>query len=344
MAAKQVLSLTLLLILSTILPFVGYIQPTIPEDRPLAAGSAAELGREISPASARTPAEELNETPVSEPVLDVNETEKAATPCADLQADRSRIAVETAPERSRPQVAKTVPADAAPASARTASPPPPPPAAPAYRWGAQQRVTFRTGVKLTNSGHETAEQVRVDLPLLDNRSPYQDNTLLKTSHAVESNRGRVASFYLGDLAPGETVTLHADYRITIRPVALVSADDAVKKAEQAFREFAGRGNCRTLANGFVGRCGELGVTARVVNGFTRPQRALLSPGPLQGCRHSWAEFQVDGLGWVPVDLTFGYFADFPYASHLIESYDDEPVRVNYLGGKVDAVWENAVLP
>ncbi|MEW5784838.1 MAG: transglutaminase domain-containing protein [Bacillota bacterium] len=220
----------------------------------------------------------------------------------------------------------------------------PPPAAPVtYVWGGSHTFQFRAEVQVTNTGSDLAQGVVVHLPMLENSSPYQNTVLQSTNYAVVSTSGRVSSFNIGDLQPQETKVLTVDYTITVRPVSINSTNATVDKARQAYNQFAGSGNCLTLATGFVNKCRELGLTARVVNGFTRPQRAHMTAGSLQGYRHSWGEFFVDGLGWVPVDLTFQYFGNFPYASHIVETYSDQSIRVNYLGGTLSVNWQNRVL-
>lgn len=328
MVGRPLPQVVFLLALVLLLPSTTWVQPSLPPvNQQLTATSLPEQEQGLP--------EEQNQS-TSLPASQAAAKEKKESSPFAATPEVSGVEVSGVEERSAQPV--TEKAEKQPA---IKSPPPKPVA---YRWGAPHRVSFRTEVKLTNSGNEAAEYLWVDLPLLENSSPYQSNTLQGTNYAIDSREGRVASFFIGDLAPGETKKVAVDYLVTIRPVSLSSSNDTVEKARQAYRQYARSGNCRALATGFVGRCRELGVTARLVNGFTRSQRALLAPGSLKGCRHSWAEFYVDGLGWVPVDLTFGYFADFPIASHLVESYDDQSVRVNYLGGKVEAIWENMILP
>lgn len=341
MTGRQLFQIVILLLLLVIPQSIEGITPdlnhsALPAAAATVAGEAPESSVQETPAPERSP--EANRAEALPP--------PASEPAAPAEAPAAASKAEAAPPaEKKSERPAAVPAAAAVDRPAEAKPPPPPePALLAYRWGAPHRVSFRTQIRLTNTGGETAEHVWADLPLLENSSPYQSNTLVGTNYPIEKSRGRVASFHLDELAPGETKTVTVDYQVTIRPVSLSSTDDTVERARQAYRQHAGSGNCRTLASRFVESCRELGVTARLVNGFTRPQRALLSPGSLNGCRHSWAEIHVDGLGWVPVDLTFGYFTDFPYASHLVECYEDQPVRINYLGGKVEAVWENAILP
>lgn len=292
---------------------------------------AAEAGDETALAEKETAAPEAESRPSAE---------KQSSKTGTKAQPETKAAAPEAAKQDRQPAAKT-------STPKKADEPAPQPAtnAPAYRWGSSHQVSFRTEVQLTNTGSGKAEHIWVDLPLLENKSPYQKNNSQKTNYAIDSSKGRMASFYLDSLEPGEAKTITVDYQVTLHPVSLSSTNNStVEKARKAYQEYAGSGNCRTLASGFVKRCGELGVTARLVNGYTRPQRALLAPGSLQGCRHSWAEFYIDDLGWVPVDLTFGYFADFPYASHIVECYDDLSVHINYLGGKVEAVWNNMILP
>ncbi len=219
----------------------------------------------------------------------------------------------------------------------------PAPAAPVtYVWRGAHQVTFSSQVHLTNTGSERAQNVWVDIPMLENSSPYQETRLQSTNYELAYMTGRVGSFGIGSIEPGETVVITTNYSITIRPVSIKSSNETVEKARQAYQQFAGSGNCFQLASGFVGRCREMGLNARLVNGFAR-SHGNIAPGSLEGWRHSWAEFHVDGLGWVPVDLTFKYFADFPYASHVVETYADQSVKVYYLGGKISVKWQNMIL-
>ncbi len=211
-----------------------------------------------------------------------------------------------------------------------------------YSWGGSRSFTFRTEVALTNNGSSISENVRVSVPLLENRSPYQTTTLRSVNYNVVSTSGRVSTFDLGNLAPGETKTIVADFDVALRTVSLNSSNETIAKARQAFDQYKGSGNCRTLALGFISKCRELGIEAREVIGYARPEHGPMTAGSLAGTRHSWAEFYVDGLGWVPVDLTFKYFGEFPHHSHVVESYSDESIRVNFNGGSLSATWSNAI--
>lgn len=231
-----------------------------------------------------------------------------------------------------------------PSTTPPAPPPAPAPGAPVtYAWRGAHQVTFRSEVQVTNTGSERAENVWVDLPMLENSSPYQDTGLLSTNYEIAYMSGRIGSFGVGDIEPGATITIQTNYAITIRPLTINSSNETTEKARQVYQQYAGGGNCFELASGFAGRCRELGVSARVVNGFAGARGCNISAGSLEGRRHSWAEFYVDGLGWVPVDLTFGYFADFPSASHIVETYADAAIRAYHLGGTISMKWNNMIL-
>jgi transglutaminase-like putative cysteine protease len=212
-----------------------------------------------------------------------------------------------------------------------------------YNWGASGNYTFRIEVKVTNNGSEASQNVMVSVPLLENSSPYQTTSLKSVNFEVVSTAGRVSTFNLGNLAPGETKTIIADFNINVRTVALNNSNETVEKARIAYDKHKGSGNCRVLAQAFINEARAMGLTAREVVGFARPQRGAMTSGSLQGSRHSWAEFYVDGLGWVPVDLTFQYFGTFPQTSHIVECYSDQSIKVNFSGGSLSASWSNSVL-
>lgn len=212
-----------------------------------------------------------------------------------------------------------------------------------YNWGSSANYVFRMEVKVSNNGGETAKNVNVSVPLLENSSPYQTTSLRSVNFEIVSSSGRISTFNLGDMAPGETKTIVADFDVTVRSLAINSSNETLDRARKIYEQYAGPGNCRDLALAFISKCREQGITAREVIGFARTQRGAMTSGSLQGFRHSWAEINVEGLGWVPVDLTFQYFGAFPHTSHIVESYSDQSIKVNYTGGSLSASWSNAIL-
>ncbi len=295
------------------------------DDAPAVMKAASSGSADQAKAAPAEKKEEDVKTPESQPVQAATE-QPAASPAP--AAEEAEVTV------SEPDPAP-VP-EPEPAPAVTTAPV-------TYRWGSASSYTFRMEVRVTNNGSDTSRNVNVSVPLLENRSPYQTTSLAAVNYTAVSSSGRVSTFNIGDLAPGETKTIRADFAITARPVSIQSSNDTVDKARIAYNQYAGSGNCRTLARGFISKARELGVEAREVIGFARPQRGPMTSGSLAGTRHSWAEFYVDGLGWVPVDLTFQYFGEFPHASHIVESYADQSIKVNYTGGSLSASWSNLIL-
>lgn len=113
------------------------------------------------------------------------------------------------------------------------------------------------------------------------------------------------------------------------------------------------GVCEDYAALFVALSRSAGIPARIVNGYADPQGQgeiwNIPAGkvfPLKGYRHSWAEFYLAGIGWVPVDPTMNiydsrltYFASLPRPSHLAQNYEDQNIRVRYQGGQLAVTWE-----
>ena len=60
------------------------------------------------------------------------------------------------------------------------------------------------------------------------------------------------------------------------------------------------GNCTDFHSLFIGQARSLGIPSRFIMGFEFPED--LREGELEGY-HCWAEFYVQGLGWVPVDAS-----------------------------------------
>lgn len=61
-----------------------------------------------------------------------------------------------------------------------------------------------------------------------------------------------------------------------------------------------KGNCTDFHSLFMGEAISLGIPARFLMGFSLPTDA--SEGPIAGY-HCWAEFYIDGRGWIPVDAS-----------------------------------------
>ena len=78
------------------------------------------------------------------------------------------------------------------------------------------------------------------------------------------------------------------------------------------------GNCTDFHSLFIGEARALGLPSRFIMGLAIPDKA--SEGPIAGY-HCWAEFYVEGRGWIPVDAS--------------EAHKD-PSRIEELFGGLDA--------
>jgi transglutaminase-like putative cysteine protease len=74
--------------------------------------------------------------------------------------------------------------------------------------------------------------------------------------------------------------------------------------ESVYMATTGFGDCGTQSVYFAALCRSLGIPARATGGLQ------LVPG-LEG-DHFWAEFYLEGYGWVPVDVTIAESADWAY--------------------------------
>jgi len=258
----------------------------------------------------------------------------------EIEEDQARQAgnnaeVDKVEEEAEKEYAMALPAE--PAREPQSSPPV------SYSWGSAASYTLRIEIKIANNGADISRNVNVSAPLLDSSSPYQTTILKSVNHGIVSSSGRVKTFSLGDIAPGDTKTIIVDFDIIVRPVSINSTCETINQVRKIYDQSAKTGNCRTLAREFIKKTQDIGIIAREVIGYARPRHGPMTKGCLHGCRHSWVEFYVDDLGWVPVDLTFQYFAIFPHASHIIEGYSDQSISVEHIGGSLTVSWNNHII-
>jgi len=118
-----------------------------------------------------------------------------------------------------------------------------------------------------------------------------------------------------------------------------------------------RGVCEEYATLFVALCRAAEVPARVVNGYTDPRGTGevwdISRGEsfsLNGYRHAWAEFYVEGAGWLPADptlengsSTFTYFGSLPAEGYIVQNYQDEDLSARFRGGSLAVTWNEQLV-
>ena len=81
---------------------------------------------------------------------------------------------------------------------------------------------------------------------------------------------------------------------------------------------AKHGNCTDFHSLFIGMARAAGIPARFEIGFPLPTN--VTSGAIAGY-HCWAEFWIDGVGWIPIDAS--------------EAWQD-PTKKNYFFGAIDA--------
>lgn len=80
--------------------------------------------------------------------------------------------------------------------------------------------------------------------------------------------------------------------------------DGTRKAESEYMLETGVGDCGTQSMYFAALCRSLGIPARAIGGY---QMFEGKPGT-----HFWAEYYLEGYGWVPNDVTAAEGADWSY--------------------------------
>lgn len=198
--------------------------------------------------------------------------------------------------------------------------------------GSAEGYSLKTMVIVTNKSDAPARNVTVSIPLLENDSPYSIATVKSGSQMT----------YIDEIPPRASHTVIIEYDVElIRPMVKDRRSDDYILAYWYFDKHKGSGNCRDLTRAYIADLHKAGFEAREVVGWARPKRGDMTAGDLRGSRHSWAEVKIKGR-WLPVDLTFGYFGEFPHTSHIVDGYEDRGVSIKHTGGRLTASWFNGV--
>lgn len=80
--------------------------------------------------------------------------------------------------------------------------------------------------------------------------------------------------------------------------------DATKTPEAEYMHKTGIGDCGTQSMYFAALCRSLGIPARAPGGYQMVEGTTGT--------HFWAEYYLDGYGWVPADVTIAEGADWAY--------------------------------
>lgn len=104
----------------------------------------------------------------------------------------------------------------------------------------------------------------------------------------------------------------------------VSLDTIVPKvAESSYMFATGHGDCGTQSQFFSALCRSLGIPARATGGY----QMLVSGQPSP---HFWAEYYIEGYGWIPCDKTVAEIADWVDIAE-----EDRDTFKNYYANNLD---------
>jgi len=136
-------------------------------------------------------------------------------------------------------------------------------------------------------------------PTDDERKIHERWTLPDMLVAVDKEmRGFASKIAAGKKKPLERARAFYDHLVTniqsVTPYEL----QGVGYGNAKFTLTQGKGNDIDLASAFVGLCRAAGIPARTYIGIRMPDG--FTKGTVSDY-HSWAEFYLDGVGWVPVD-------------------------------------------
>ncbi|NMC27857.1 MAG: transglutaminase domain-containing protein [Syntrophomonadaceae bacterium] len=181
---------------------------------------------------------------------------------------------------------------------------------------------------------------------LGNTEPY-----LAAAPKIESNAPEikaVASQIIDEAHAEDSLNLaRRAFDFTHRTLKYDSTAPSANKGALAGLK-AKAGVCEEFASLFVATCRASGVPARIVNGYASDVSELAGEGNaanLTGRRHQWAEFYLEGKGWIPADPTLTnslnpMFGELPVGYYLAQNYGDLPIRGWYRGGQVSIGFEH----
>ncbi len=204
------------------------------------------------------------------------------------------------------------------------------------------KTNLHTVITVENISDEIAKDVVVLVPIL-NETFYQNITWEANYPTIQLDNS-IATFELGEIQPHQKKTLVVNYNLEIHKFMLEGDNTEINHIRKIYDTFPNSGNCLNLHHNLKDHLTKEGFQTRIVYGYARPEYKNITPGSLEGVRHSWIEIYVDDVDkWLPVDLNFGYFMDLPYASHITEAYEPLPTQVNFTGGELQAHLKKLIL-
>ena len=137
--------------------------------------------------------------------------------------------------------------------------------------------------------------------------PYKDGTdkvatVFTKPNALVPTDGLIAQ-RANEVAPGSgdaMVVARALYNDVVNSLSYDKSGDGWGRGDAIYACSVKKGNCTDFHSLFIGMCRSKGIPARFTIGFPLPNNQ--EAGSIGGY-HCWAEFFVEGKGWIPVDAS-----------------------------------------
>jgi transglutaminase-like putative cysteine protease len=146
--------------------------------------------------------------------------------------------------------------------------------------------------------------------------------LISIDGKIAEEARRVVGSLDGPLARARRI-----YEHIVRSVVYDKTGEGWGRGDATYACNVRKGNCTDFHSLFIGEARSLGIPARFVMGLPLPEGK--SEGTIPGY-HCWAEFYVEGKGWIPVDASEA--SKFPEKKHALFGGLDEN-RVEFTLGR-----------
>jgi len=124
---------------------------------------------------------------------------------------------------------------------------------------------------------------------------FRANTLVPTDGVIAERASKAAKGSHDTMA-----TARALYDDVVVNVSYDKSGDGWGRGDAIYACSVEKGNCTDFHSLFIGMCRSKGIPARFAIGFPLPKDK--DAGTIGGY-HCWAEFYVEGKGWIPVDAS-----------------------------------------
>jgi len=131
---------------------------------------------------------------------------------------------------------------------------------------------------------------------LENLERYlQPDILVPIDGPIEAEAKKVVN---GSLTPFQKI--EAIYNHLFETMKYDKSGIGWGKGDALYACESRQGNCTDIHSLFIGMARSQGIPSRFIMGFPLPEDKSAAPIPGYHC---WAEFYIDGQGWVPVDIS-----------------------------------------